>query len=93
MKQTFIHRKLDRVLDALCEIEDVTRFDYRKVADQFNILQFEIVIERQQQDVLVLQFPVLEIATQPSQQILVQILKICGWRKDLTQSEVASHEN
>ncbi|MEO1288012.1 MAG: hypothetical protein AAFV93_09590 [Chloroflexota bacterium] len=82
---TFIESKLERALDAVCQIEDVTRYEHRKASNEHNVLHFEIVLELQAQDPISILLPVLSVATESSQWITIQILNICGWRKEAAE--------
>lgn len=84
MKQNtkyFLENRLARGIEAVCEIEPVTSYEYVLTVSETGTVEYEVTIERQRSENLSIYVPVFLLANNSPQWVATQILSACGWQK------------
>jgi hypothetical protein len=68
-------------MDIVCVIEDVIDYAVEVTTDEFKNLIFKLAIYRQKEEGLLIQLPALQTLSMTRQQIVILILRACGWEK------------
>jgi hypothetical protein len=72
---------IEQAMDIVCVIEDVIDYAVEVTTDEFKNLIFKLAIYRQKEEGLLIQLPALQTLSMTRQQIVILILRACGWEK------------